>query len=57
MDVCAALITHFEPSKAIEPGQCPLDHPPIAPQPLTRLDATPSDPRDDAPPAQRPPAP
>ena len=56
MDVCAALITHLEPSKAIEPGQCPLDHPPIAPQPLTRLDATPSDPRDDAPPAQRPPA-
>ena len=56
MDVCAALIAHLEPSKAIEPGQCPLDHPAIAPQPLTRLDATPSDARDDAPPAQRPPA-
>ena len=48
MDVCAPLIAHLEPSKAIEPGQCPLDHPAIAPQPLTRLDATPSDARDDA---------
>jgi hypothetical protein len=53
MDVGAPLIAHFEPTKAIEPGQRPLHHPPIAPQSFTRLDATPSDSRDDAPSAQR----
>jgi hypothetical protein len=53
MDVGAALIADLEPSKAVEPGQRPLDHPPIASQPLTRLDAAPSDARDDTPSAQR----
>jgi hypothetical protein len=52
MNVCAPLVAHLEPSMAVEPRECPLDHPARAPQPLTRLDATPSNPRDNAPPAQ-----
>lgn len=31
MDLGAALIAHFEAPEAIEPGQCPLHHPAIAP--------------------------
>ncbi len=57
MDLRTPLMAHFEPAKAIEPGVRALDHPPIAPQSFTRLDATPSDARDardDAPLAQRP---
>ena len=54
MDVGAALVAQFEPAEAIEPGERALDHPPVAPQSLTRLDATPSDARSDAPFAQRP---
>jgi hypothetical protein len=53
MDIRTPLIAYFEPTKAIEPGKCALDHPPIAPQSFTRLDATPSDARDDASSAQR----
>jgi hypothetical protein len=53
MDIGAALIAHLESTKAVEPGERPLDHPPIAPQPLTRLDATPRDARNDASSAQR----
>ena len=49
MDVCAALIAHFEPSKAIEPRERSLHHPPVPPQSFTRLDPTPSNARDDAP--------
>ena len=48
MDICAPLIAHIEPSKAVEPGQRALHHPTIPPQPLARLDATASDPWSDA---------
>jgi hypothetical protein len=54
VNIGAPLVAHLEPTKPIQPGQRPLNHPPIAPQPLARRDATPRDPRDDAPRAQRP---
>ena len=57
MDVGAALVAHLEATEAIEPRERVLDHPAIPPQSFTRLDATPSDARDDASSAQRLPTP
>ncbi len=48
MDVSPTFVADLEPPEAVEPGECPLDHPAIPPQPFTRLDATPRDPRDNA---------
>ncbi len=53
MNIRAPFIAHLEAAEAIEPGERPLDHPAIAPQPLTRLDAAAGDARNDATPAQR----
>ena len=55
MDVGAPFIADLEPTKPVEPGERPLDHPAMPSEPLTRLDAPPRDPRDDAPRAQRSP--
>jgi hypothetical protein len=55
MEVRTPLVPHLEPTEAIEPRERPLDHPTIAPQPLTRLDAPPRDAWDDTTSAQRPP--
>ena len=45
MDFGCALVTNLQPAIAIEPTMCSLYHPPIRPQPLTRLDALAGDAR------------
>ena len=52
MDLRTPLVAHFEPPKPIEPGECALHDPPIPSQSVSRLDATPRNPRSDAPSAQ-----
>src|SRR5262249_28758786 len=57
VDVRPALVAHLEAPEAIEPRERALDHPPISPEALARVEATPRNPRDDSPCAQRLPAP
>ena len=40
VDIGALLVAYFQATKPIEPRERPLDHPPVSPQPFTRLDAT-----------------
>jgi hypothetical protein len=48
MDVISALVADGEAAEAIEPGEGPLDHPPVLAEPLATLDASPGNARDDA---------
>src|SRR5258708_20072349 len=56
MDVSSVLVADLQAPEAVEPGERPFDHPAVASQSFTRLDATPRDARDDAPRPQRAPA-
>src|SRR5919198_3231186 len=51
-DLGAALVADTQPEEAEHPRQAALHHPAVAPEPLTRLDAPPGDPRRDTAPAQ-----
>jgi len=55
MNVRPSLVPHLQATELIQPRQRPLDHPAIAPQPLTGIDAAAGDAWDDAPPAHRSP--
>ena len=48
MDIGTSLVAHRETTEAIEPGQRAFDHPAMAAQALTRLNATSRDARDNA---------
>ena len=48
MDVISSLIANLQPTMAIEPGQCPLHHPAVAPEALAGVDAPPGNARSDA---------
>lgn len=52
MDIRASLLPDSKPLQAVEPRQRALYHPTVAPQLLTRLNAAPGNPREDAPGAQ-----
>ena len=41
MDVVASLVAYLQPPVAIDPRQCPLHYPPVSPQLLAGLDASP----------------
>jgi hypothetical protein len=48
MDVISALVADGEAAEAVEPGEGPLDPPPVLAEPLAALDASPGNARDDA---------
>jgi hypothetical protein len=52
MDVISPLIANLQPTVAIEPGQCPLHHPAVAPEALAGVDPPSGNARRDAPLAQ-----
>jgi hypothetical protein len=41
--ICAPLVAHHEPPVLGQPRQCPLDDPPVPPQPLTGVFSSPRD--------------
>jgi hypothetical protein len=48
MNIRAPLVADGQPTKVVEPGQGPLDHPPMAAQPFARVNAAAGNPRADA---------
>jgi hypothetical protein len=48
MQISPSLVAHRESSEAIEPGQRPLDDPPVPSEAFARVDAATGDPREDA---------
>lgn len=52
-EVGAPFVAHAKAAAAKQPGEGPLDHPPVPPEPLRRVDSAPGDPGTDAAGAQR----
>ena len=54
MDVVAALVADRKAAELVQPGECPLDHPPVPAQARAGVDALAGDADLDAAPGQRP---